>query len=853
MRQGNRNSNAHQQRPKVSPSRVLCPDNSRSSTNLRKNKRFRSVESKGDAYYVDLSYGYSTGHRPKYLSLMSSFGKCNDMEIVLPFANENGKPSIYCPPPAMTFQELELQALHRDEIEKMKITLKLNDKELKQFETDLIRDFKMKSYKTKYVSNNVEIRSRCSKFTSDGISINQISRRASSSSRKRFTSFDYNRKDKHILKGNNSSKHYGLFQGNLQAELNHSRTNLNNLSSSIKEDIASIQWLCRKFIKNTGLCDDHIHARKHLRAWATDRIVCYIQLAIVQKKAEAFQRWNRVVSAIRKNEKWLQFLIYQGFIKITYAVYLLNYRKLLYHWNTWQNFVDHCRKVETKNLELKCTLILQSWSRMLAAKVYTSYLRKLFANRIVTRIQTSFRRKCAMKFKSKLFRQRRKLCAVVMIQCAHRCQLSRSLTRKLAEERRFERGAICIQKLARGIADRKLAAMAKYEYTLCSSAMRIQRIWRGYLGKKESDDRKIARKRERASISIQSQFRMSLSKDRVCTMKKEARKMVRLRHQSVLVLQRKYRTHRRTVLSKLELATQVALARRRFRAATTVQSIFRQSQAKAFVKRLAKQDLNSMISSAKRWKEAWDDTSSCWYYYDVGTENTLWEPPSTGYTKSDTRLVLQNGKVIDDLHIGVPEIVFEICTECSTSIATRHCDQCDDKYCTVCYNTVHPNGGRRALHTYTCIGPIECEECGREIAIRWCTQCDDPFCDMCWDKVHSRGNRTNHGHCIIRSDGTVSPRAWRADGSTAGMYMPGSNIQQQSISEYKQYGDWHTSDRNDGEPDAYWHYQNELSEKYSQHYDESGNIYYFNNETGESSYEAPVGIYPSENLVVNHA
>eukprot|EP00952_Eustigmatos_sp_NYUAD-ZCMA_P012244 49237-Eustigmatos_ZCMA.PRE.1 len=89
-----------------------------------------------------------------------------------------------------------------------------------------------------------------------------------------------------------------------------------------------------------------------------------------------------------------------------------------------------------------------------------------------------------------------------------------------------------------------------------------------------------------------------------------------------------------------------------------------------------------------------------------------------------------------------------LCVECEDKEATRYCRESGDRYCTSCYNKTHA-GGKRALHTYAQIGPIDCSECEKEVAIRWCTTCDDPFCAECWGVIHLRGKRLRHAYCAI--------------------------------------------------------------------------------------------------------
>ena len=55
------------------------------------------------------------------------------------------------------------------------------------------------------------------------------------------------------------------------------------------------------------------------------------------------------------------------------------------------------------------------------------------------------------------------------------------------------------------------------------------------------------------------------------------------------------------------------------------------------------------IAQAREWKELYADDAGKSFYYKESTKETQWEAPtSQGYTRADTRLVLQDGTVIDD-------------------------------------------------------------------------------------------------------------------------------------------------------------------------------------------------------------
>lgn len=166
-----------------------------------------------------------------------------------------------------------------------------------------------------------------------------------------------------------------------------------------------------------------------------------------------------------------------------------------------------------------------------------------------------------------------------------------------------------------------------------------------------------------------------------------------------------------------------------------------------------------MIEAARDCTEHWDDESQCFYYYIASTAKSLYEPPDTGYVKKDTRLVLSDGKTMDDPLLATDgnealskaehdgNVLGEdgdiMCVECEAIEASRHCDQCEDNYCDQCYEDLH-SAGKRKEHTWQIMGPLRCMECGINKATRWCVECDDPYCLGCFQIIHAKGKKSLH-------------------------------------------------------------------------------------------------------------
>merc|ERR1712070_617329 len=153
------------------------------------------------------------------------------------------------------------------------------------------------------------------------------------------------------------------------------------------------------------------------------------------------------------------------------------------------------------------------------------------------------------------------------------------------------------------------------------------------------------------------------------------------------------------------------------------------------------------------------------------------EPNKGGYTKSDGRLVLGNGEIIDNPATAGMESAMEIaksriCSECNDRVAIRACVECSDRFCTPCYKATHQTG-TRTDHKWTSVGPRDCSECEEELAERWCVSCDEAYCDVCWKRVHSKGKRRYHPFCELDKDGNMpNTTMFTIDGEEVENYDP---------------------------------------------------------------------------------
>ena len=94
-----------------------------------------------------------------------------------------------------------------------------------------------------------------------------------------------------------------------------------------------------------------------------------------------------------------------------------------------------------------------------------------------------------------------------------------------------------------------------------------------------------------------------------------------------------------------------------------------------------------------------------------------------------------------------------VCAQCQVRLAEFLCQQCDDKYCGDCSESLH-RSGRKKQHNITELLPFHkddleegeefCVECEHSKAELLCEQCGDNYCSRCYKRTHARGRKAQH-------------------------------------------------------------------------------------------------------------
>lgn len=355
--------------------------------------------------------------------------------------------------------------------------------------------------------------------------------------------------------------------------------------------------------------------------------------------------------------------------------------------------------------------------------------------------------------------------AAVHIQRMERGRRDRKLARIERRRRDKSRAATTIQNAQRTKLARIAYSQLKQEKIAKMASIAIQTRIRGILSRIRVRAMRDIRNKTLAAIAIQSIIRMTLTKMNMARKREEIAEYKRMRNAMALKCQKVYRGHRGRVKTRLKLVERNKRMRRLNGAALMLQCMVRCRQARDEVRKCKADRLNRWIEDARKWQEMWSDEGGCWFYLNIETGVSQWEPSKEGYIKADLRLVLANGEIIEDPgQVGkTKKGEVKRCSECTERVAIRHCNECGDLFCTKCYKACHLTGNRKK-HTWVATGPKDCSECEMKLAERMCVPCDEGFCDPCWRKVHSKGKRRFHPYSDVNEDGEVGSQIFTIGG-----------------------------------------------------------------------------------------
>eukprot|EP00984_Skeletonema_dohrnii_P026743 scaffold16135_cov126-Skeletonema_dohrnii-CCMP3373.AAC.3 len=370
------------------------------------------------------------------------------------------------------------------------------------------------------------------------------------------------------------------------------------------------------------------------------------------------------------------------------------------------------------------------------------------------KLQCAFRCYTAKKAREKLHKQkfdRLKPQACRMIQKHYRGVLGRRKAARARHEamlkaQRHQQASVKLQAWSRMLSARRLKAAKKAQFLRreaqrLQSAINIQCLWRGYAAKQQLAELKVAFMEQRqlelaASSRIYAIFRhfgfrkavkvrIAKSKERVrCALviqvwyrqvKDDKRRRIiaereelELRIRSASVIQRNARKRAAYLLlvaakrARDEMLAlrdgkahilchfgRLCIAKNRMQKAREefeeevkriyLLSVWASTKISAAWRGKVGRDMAeaARIVRAQRWKTMWSEKDEMAFYYNLDTGETRWEKP----------------QVLLDIE---PK---PVCCNCFNYQAEMECRECEEFYCTNCFDIIHL-GGKRATHSY---------------------------------------------------------------------------------------------------------------------------------------------------------
>ena len=315
---------------------------------------------------------------------------------------------------------------------------------------------------------------------------------------------------------------------------------------------------------------------------------------------------------------------------------------------------QHCQR------QIEATIVIESWFRMLQAKrlklqlLCQTLTRELHRFRAALRIQCAWRITTAVKNVRRLKEEERKhtelqSTATHRIAAAFRSTLfRRAINHRVEWTRKRKECTLVIQRFYRD---------------------QLLRIMRNKMAKQQQAERRL-----RASVLIQTHVRKWLAHLQLLTLQQQRDRIIAVETDSATTISRwarvcvaKFRFSRRRVEFDEEIRQRIVL---KIRASTTIAASWRGKLGRDRAKAVR-------TNRAQRWKALFCEKQQVPYYYNQDTGETRWEKP----------------------HCLLELEPKPVCSNCEGFLAEIECAECDEFFCTACFEFIH-HGGKRQLHTF---------------------------------------------------------------------------------------------------------------------------------------------------------
>jgi hypothetical protein len=514
----------------------------------------------------------------------------------------------------------------------------------------------------------------------------------------------------------------------LLGELTKSISMIHYLTEQVREDIARV---------HETVPIQSVKAQLFMQRWGLEKfqkIFFRIQMSFL---IAAFRKWHHTIEYDKKEEKRQNYMKLKASKNLKHLGNRLRNKDLHHAFELWWSGVEKQRIKEEFIQQDNAVRIIQRCARAYIARIVIrdlkARLRRQLESRSAIKIQSLVRGVATRKQVSELLSQIEMNRAVKCVQRAWRGRMGRIMYRESKKRADMLRATLMVQNAWRSRHARGIMIAMRENKKRNKAATLLQSHFRRIIARNQLSSRRRDYLEHRMAVRIQARIRGKLQRREIKHLQEARDKRKKLEYDSATKIQSMARARKAYISYLLKLQAYRASMVKSNEAAVKVQAIYRGRLARRLVKDMSGENHDEMVERAREYTEIWDEDSQSYFYFNRYTEAALWEPPSSGFTKADGKLVLRNGEVIPDPAID-PAANAKKCIECTTEYASRYCHDCGDNYCDDCWSKTH-SAGKRALHSFELTGPTKCVECSTEVAVMWCDDCDDPYCKDCFSAV----------------------------------------------------------------------------------------------------------------------
>ncbi len=429
----------------------------------------------------------------------------------------------------------------------------------------------------------------------------------------------------------------------LRVELGYSINAIQVLSSKVKADLINISKMCP--ITN-------IKASLFMKKWGSDSLVRVFHHMMNKDVLAAWKHWATYIETEKKMEKRSVFLKYKGTKRLEYFFKEWNSRHLAAAWSSWLDEIQRQMQFELDQIRENAARCIQNaWRGYVGRGIFSTMKKLRFImniNKAATKLQAAFRSRLQRLQVERIAKENHWTRSAITIQTSVRSRRARREYVVVRDKHRAKEAAMSLQRIQRGKMGREKVKVAKQLRKENNAALGIQQKIRTRQAKQTLAEKKQRWKEQKAVIMLQGRYRGGAARKYAAEKLVEEAKRLRRLNKAALMLQSAYRGHRGYLSVKILMQANNTKMGRQHIAAKKIQSRARGKQTRKWVLELKQERRRKYIEDARKVVEYRDDDTQAWFYLNEVTDETLWEPPRTGYTRNDGKLILADGNIIDD-------------------------------------------------------------------------------------------------------------------------------------------------------------------------------------------------------------